>query len=89
MGEVLQKLRQRTIDGFRQAGARLYNEAILATMIGSASMRVTKQFESVPKGEDSPERAGVLQRRLEEGCGADCAGVFEMPNVEVTGGATT
>ena len=35
-----------TIDGFVQAGARLYNEAILATMIGSASMRVTKQFES-------------------------------------------
>ena len=35
-----------TIDGFEQAGARLYNEAILATMIGSASMRVTKQFES-------------------------------------------
>ena len=35
-----------TIDGFEQAGARLYNEAILATPIGSASMRVTKQFES-------------------------------------------
>ena len=35
-----------TIDGFEQAGARLYNEAILATMLGSASMRVTKQFES-------------------------------------------
>lgn len=35
-----------TIDGFEQAGARLYNEAILATAIGSASMRVTKQFES-------------------------------------------
>jgi hypothetical protein len=35
-----------TIDGFEQAGALLYNEAILATSIGSASMRVTKQFES-------------------------------------------
>ena len=35
-----------TIDGFEQAGALLYNEAILATAIGSASMRVTKQFES-------------------------------------------
>jgi methylase of polypeptide subunit release factors len=35
-----------TIDGFEQAGARLYNEAILATSVGSASMRVTKQFES-------------------------------------------
>jgi DNA modification methylase len=35
-----------TIDGFEQAGARLYNEAILVTAVGSASMRVTKQFES-------------------------------------------
>ena len=38
-----------TIDGFEQAGARLYNEAILATSIGSASMRVTKQFEASRK----------------------------------------
>ena len=35
-----------TIDGFEQAGARLYNEAILATSVGSAAMRVTKQFNS-------------------------------------------
>ena len=35
-----------TIDGFEQAGAKLYNEAILATSVGSAAMRVTKQFES-------------------------------------------
>jgi 16S rRNA G966 N2-methylase RsmD len=35
-----------TIDGFEQVGARLYNEAILATPVGSAAMRVTKQFES-------------------------------------------
>ena len=35
-----------TIDGFDQAGARLYNEAILATPVGTAAMRVTKQFES-------------------------------------------
>jgi hypothetical protein len=35
-----------TIDGFEQAGARLYNEAILATSVGSAAMRVTKQFEA-------------------------------------------
>jgi len=38
-----------TIDGFEQAGARLYNEAILATAIGSASMRVTKQFDTSRK----------------------------------------
>jgi DNA modification methylase len=35
-----------TIDGFEQAGARLYNEAILATSVGSAAMRVTKQFDA-------------------------------------------
>ena len=35
-----------TIDGFEQAGAKLYNEAILATSVGSAAMRVTKQFET-------------------------------------------
>ena len=35
-----------TINAFEEAGAKLYNEAILATSIGSASMRVTKQFES-------------------------------------------
>ena len=33
-----------TIDGFEQAGARLYNEAILATAIGTASMRVASMF---------------------------------------------
>lgn len=32
-----------------ECGARLYNEAILATSVGSASMRVTKQFQSCRK----------------------------------------
>lgn len=35
-----------TIALFRDAGAQLYNEAILATAIGSASMRVTNQFNA-------------------------------------------
>ncbi len=35
-----------TIRAFEECGARLYNEAILATPVGSACMRVTKQFES-------------------------------------------
>ncbi len=35
-----------TIDAFEQCGSRLYNEAILASSIGSASMRVTKQFNA-------------------------------------------
>lgn len=38
-----------TIDAFEAAGARLYNEAILATSIGSASMRVGKQFTTSRK----------------------------------------
>lgn len=33
-----------TIRGFRESGLDLYNEAILVTSVGSASMRVTKQF---------------------------------------------
>jgi len=35
-----------TIDAFEECGVRLYNEAILATPVGTAAMRVTKQFES-------------------------------------------
>lgn len=35
-----------TIEAFEECGARLYNEAILATPSGTAAMRVTKQFES-------------------------------------------
>ena len=35
-----------TIRGFLDAGLLLYNEAILVTSVGSASMRVTKQFTS-------------------------------------------
>lgn len=35
-----------TIEAFRQCGAKLYNEAILVSSVGSASMRITKQFDS-------------------------------------------
>lgn len=35
-----------TIAAFRDAGAELYNEAVLVTPVGSACMRVTKQFDS-------------------------------------------
>lgn len=35
-----------TIEAFEECGDRLYNEAILATAVGSAAMRVTKQFQS-------------------------------------------
>ena len=35
-----------TIAAFEQVGARLYNEAILVTPVGTAAMRVTKHFEA-------------------------------------------
>jgi DNA modification methylase len=35
-----------TIAAFRDAGAELYNEAVLLTSVGSACMRVTKQFNA-------------------------------------------
>ena len=35
-----------TIAAFESAGARYYNEGILVTSVGSASMRVTKQFNA-------------------------------------------
>ena len=38
-----------TIRAFEECGARLYNEAILATPVGSACMRVTKQFDASRK----------------------------------------
>lgn len=38
-----------TIGAFETCGARLYNEAILATPVGSACMRVTKQFDASRK----------------------------------------
>lgn len=38
-----------TIRAFEECGVRLYNEAILATPVGSACMRVTKQFDASRK----------------------------------------
>jgi len=38
-----------TITGFENAGAHLYNEAILLTALGNAGMRATKQFNAARK----------------------------------------
>lgn len=35
-----------TVQAFQDAGLGFYNEAILVTMVGSASLRVTRQFEA-------------------------------------------
>jgi hypothetical protein len=40
------KSRPDTIRAFEECGARLYNEAILVTSVGSACMRVSKQFSA-------------------------------------------
>jgi DNA modification methylase len=39
----------RTIDAFEAAGARLYNDAILVTAVGSLPIRVARQFEASRK----------------------------------------
>ena len=39
----------KTINAFEMAGAKLYNEAILVNSVGSASMRVTAQFNASRK----------------------------------------
>jgi len=38
-----------TVRGFESVGARFYNEAVLVTPVGSASLRVSKQFRSSRK----------------------------------------
>lgn len=38
-----------TVQAFEDAGARLYNEAVLVTAVGSLPIRVSKQFESSRK----------------------------------------
>jgi len=64
-----------TIDGFEQAGARLYNEAILATAIGSASMRVTKQFQSGRKLAKTHQNVLVFCKGDWRAAAAKCNGI--------------
>jgi hypothetical protein len=62
-----------TISAFRDCGAELYNEAILVTSIGSASMRVTKQFQSGRKFAKTHQNVLVFckgdWRKASEACG--------------------
>lgn len=62
-----------TISAFRDCGAELYNEAILVTPIGSASMRVTKQFQSGRKFAKTHQNVLVFckgdWRKASEACG--------------------
>lgn len=64
-----------TIDGFEQAGARLYNEAILATQLGTAAMRVTKQFESGRKLAKTHQNVLVFCKGDWKRAAAKCNGI--------------
>lgn len=72
-----------TIDGFEQAGARLYNEAILATPVGTAAMRVTKQFESGRKLAKTHQNVLVFCKGDWKKAAARCAAGIGAPNAEV------
>jgi hypothetical protein len=63
-----------TIDGFESAGARLYNEAILATPVGTAAMRVTKQFEASRKMAKTHQNVLVFCKGDPRHAAAKCAG---------------
>jgi DNA modification methylase len=64
-----------TIDGFEQAGARIYNEAILATPVGTAAMRVTKQFESGRKLAKTHQNVLVFCKGDWKRAAAKCNGI--------------
>lgn len=63
-----------TIEAFEECGARLYNEAILATSVGSAAMRVTKQFNAGRKLAKTHQNILVFckgdPRKAANNCGA-------------------
>ena len=69
-----------TIDGFEQAGARLYNEAILATPVGTAAMRVTKQFETSRKMAKTHQNVLVFCKGDPREAARKCA----MPNRQLS-----
>lgn len=62
-----------TIEAFELAGARLYNEAILSTPVGTAAMRVTKQFVTSRKLAKTHQNVLVFvkgdPRRAADRCG--------------------
>jgi DNA modification methylase len=64
----------KTIEAFEECGARLYNEAILATSVGSAAMRVTKQFDASRKMAKTHQNVLVFikgdPRKAADKCGA-------------------
>lgn len=64
-----------TIRAFEECGARLYNEAILVTSVGSASMRVTKQFDTSRKMAKTHQNVLVFCKGDPRKAAAACKGV--------------
>ena len=64
-----------TIRAFEECGARLYNEAILVTAVGSASMRVTKQFDASRKMAKTHQNVLVFCKGDPRKAAAACKGV--------------
>ena len=64
-----------TIEAFEECGARLYNEAILATPVGTAAMRVTKQFESGRKLAKTHQNVLVFCKGDWRAAAAKCNGI--------------
>ncbi len=63
-----------TIRAFEECGARLYNEAILVTSVGSASMRVTKQFNASRKMAKTHQNVLVFCKGDPRKAAAACVG---------------
>lgn len=63
-----------TIRAFEDCGARLYNEAILATPVGSACMRVTKQFDASRKMAKTHQNVLVFCKGDPRKAAASCKG---------------
>ncbi len=63
-----------TIRAFEECGARLYNEAILATPVGSACMRVTKQFDASRKMAKTHQNVLVFCKGDPRKAAASCKG---------------
>lgn len=64
-----------TIAAFEECGARLYNEAILATPVGSACMRVTKQFDASRKMAKTHQNVLVFCKGDPRKAAAACKGL--------------
>ena len=63
-----------TIAAFRDAGAALYNEAILIAMVGSLPVRVGRQFESARKLGKTHQNILVFVKGDPRSAAAACAG---------------